>query len=197
MTTDEHAITQLLERWGDGDEHALEALTPLVYEELKRLARSAFRQERGGHTLQATAVVHEAYLQLVNASVDWQGRAHFYALAARMMRRILLNHAEAKAAGKRGGDAIRVTFDESVLEDDNHSRDILDLDRALKDLAANDARTAEIVELHYFAGMSYKEAGAVLNVSEATAKRALRFGKAWMRDYLEKTSQSPDDTKPS
>lgn len=197
MTTDEPAITQLLEQWGDGDECALEALTPLVYEQLKRLARSAFRQERDGHTLQVTAVVNEAYLQLVNASVDWQGRAHFYALAARMMRRILLNHAEAKAASKRGGDAIRVTFDESVLDDGNDTRDFLDLDRALNGLAVNDARTAEIVELHYFAGMSYKEAGAVLNVSEATAKRALRFGKAWMRDYLEKAAPHSDGEKSS
>lgn len=194
MASDEHAITRLLQQWSDGDDHALDALTPLVYEELKRLARSAFRKERGGHTLQATAVVHEAYMQLVNASVDWQSRAHFYALAARMMRRVLLNHAEAKSASKRGGDAVRVTFYEDAVEDESNVRDILDLDRALNELAGNDQRTADIVELHYFAGMSYKESGAVLGVSEATAKRALRFGKAWMRDYLEK---SKDPTPPS
>lgn len=191
MNAEKHAITRLLRQWSDGEAHALDALTPLVYEELKRLARSAFRQERSGHTLQATAVVHEAFLQLVNASVDWQSRAHFYALAARMMRRVLLNHAEAKSASKRGGDAIRVTFHEDAVEEDSKARDILDLDRALNELAGNDQRTADIVELHYFAGMSYKEAGAVLGVSEATAKRALRFGKAWMRDYLEKTKAPP------
>ena len=146
MTADNREITVLLKEWSDGDDQAFEALAPLVYDELKKLARSAFRRERGGHTLQATAVVHEAYLQLVNASVDWDGRAHFYALAARMMRRILLNHANARAAEKR---------------------------------------TAEILELHYFAGMTYEEAGNVLGVSQATAKRSLRFGKAWIRDHLE------------
>jgi len=188
MAGDEHQITGLLQRWSDGDERALDALTPLVYDELKRLARSAFRKERGGHTLQATAVVHEAYMQLVNASVDWQSRAHFYALAARMMRRVLMNHAESKSAQKRGGDAVRVTFYEDAAKDESDTKDILDLDRALNELAWNDQRTADIVELHYFAGMSYREAGEVVGVSEATAKRALKFGKAWMRDYLEKTA---------
>lgn len=189
MTTDESPITILLQRWNSGDEQALEALTPLVYEELRKLARSAFRKEGDGHTLQATAVVHEAYLRLANASIDWRGRAHFYALAARMMRRILMNHASARAADKRGGDAIRVTFNEGNLGSREPAQDVLDLDRALNDLAAADERTAELMELHYFAGMTYKEAGAVLNVSEATAKRSLRFGKAWMRDYLVRHSE--------
>lgn len=185
MTTDNREITLLLKQWSDGDDQAFEALSPLIYDELKKLARSAFRKERGGHTLQATAVVHEAYLQLVNASVDWEGRAHFYALAARMMRRILLNHATARAAEKRGGDAIRVTFDEAAIGDSNQARDVIDLDRALNALAEEDERTADIVQLHYFAGMTYEEAGSVLGVSQATAKRSLRFGKAWIRDYLE------------
>ena len=175
----------LLERWRDGDEGALDALTPLVYEELKKLARSAFRREQSGHTLQATALVNEAYLQLINASVDWKGKAHFYALAARMMRRILVNHANASAAQKRGGDALRVTFIEGDLEDTDTARDVIDLDRGLEALSAEDKRKADLLELHYFAGMSYREAGEVLGVSEATAKRDLRFGKAWMRRYLE------------
>ena len=174
----------LLERWRDGDEAALDALTPLVYDELKKLARSAFRREQSGHTLQATALVNEAYLQLINASVDWKGKAHFYALAARMMRRILVNHANANAAEKRGGDALRVTFIESDLEDANTGQDVIDLDRGLEALSSEDERKAELLELHYFAGMSYREAGEVLGVSEATAKRDLRFGKAWMRKYL-------------
>lgn len=186
MTSDDRHITQLLKRWSDGDEEAFAALAPLVYDELRKLARSAFRQERGGHTLQATAVVHEAYLQLVDASVDWDSRAHFYALAARMMRRILLNHANAKAADKRGGDAVRVTFDEATVRDRTNAEDVIDLDRALSELAREDKRTADIVELHYFAGMTYREAGSVLEVSEATAKRALRFGKAWIANYLER-----------
>lgn len=175
----------LLERWRDGDEDALDQLTPLVYDELKKLARSAFRQEQSGHTLQATALVNEAYLQLIKASVDWKGKAHFYALAARMMRRILVNHANAKAAEKRGGDALRVTFVERELEGKDSEQDVIDLDRGLIALSSEDERKAELLELHYFAGMSYREAGQVLGVSEATAKRDLRFGKAWMRRYLE------------
>ena len=174
----------LLERWRDGDDDALDELTPLVYDELLRLAHSAFRDEQSGHTLQATALVNEAYLQLVRSSVDWKGKAHFYALAARMMRRILVNHANAKAAEKRGGDALRVTLVESNLQGDDGGRDVIDLDRALKALSAQDDRKAELLELHFFAGMSYREAGEVLGVSEATAKRDLRFGKAWMRRYL-------------
>lgn len=191
MTADDRRITQLLKRWSDGDAEAFAALAPLVYDELRKLAGNAFRQERGGHTLQATAVVHEAYLQLVNASVDWDSRAHFYALAARMMRRILLNHANAKATEKRGGDVVRVTFDEATVRDAENAEDVIDLDRALSELAREDKRMADIVELHYFAGMTYKEAGSVLEVSEATAKRALRFGKAWIADYLERNVGPP------
>jgi RNA polymerase sigma factor (TIGR02999 family) len=174
----------LLERWRDGDDDALDELTPLVYNELLRLARRAFREEQSGHTLQATALVNEAYLQLIRVSVDWKGKAHFYALAARMMRRILVNHANARTAKKRGGDALRVTFVESEIASDDAGRDVMDLDRGLAALAAEDARKAGLLELHYFAGMSYREAGEVLGVSEATAKRDLRFGKAWMRRYL-------------
>jgi len=190
VTADDRQITQLLKRWSNGDDAAFAALAPLVYDELRKLAANAFRQERSGHTLQATAVVHEAYLQLVNASVDWDSRAHFYALAARMMRRILLNHATAKAAEKRGGDVVRVTFDEATVRDKTNAEDVIDLDRALSDLAREDQRMADIVELHYFAGMTYKEAGTVLEVSEATAKRALRFGKAWIANHLERNAKS-------
>ena len=136
--------------------------------------------------------MNEAYLQLVGVDVDWKSRSHFYALSARMMRRILVNHANAKAAEKRGGDAVKVTLYESVISGDSQSQDIIDLDNALAELAANDQRTADIVELLYFAGMSYREAGEVLGVSEATAKRALRFGKAWMRDYLENNNESSE-----
>ena len=185
-------ITQLLDRWSDGDAEALNELTPHVHGELKKLAASAFRREHGAHTLQATALVNEAYLQLVGADVDWKSRSHFYALSARMMRRILVNHANAKAAEKRGGDLIQVTLYESAISGDAQSHDIIDLDKALAELAANDQRTADIVELHYFAGMSYREAGEVLGVSEATAKRALRFGKAWMRDYLENNNEKSE-----
>ena len=178
-------ITVLLQRWTDGDEDALEALTPLVYDELRALANNAFRRERSGHTLQATAVVHEAYLQLINARVDWKSRSHFFALAARMMRRILVNHAAARSADKRGGDAIRVTLHDDAIGENQNDQDVLDLDRGLNELAAEDQRKAELLELHYFAGLTYREAGDILGVSEATAKRDLRFGKAWMRKRLE------------
>lgn len=174
----------LLERWRDGDTDAFNELAPLVYDELRRLANSAFRRERGGHTLQATALVNEAYLNLVGANVDWQGRAHFYALAARTMRRILINHANAQAAQKRGGDAVRVTLIEDQVDGDAAGRDVIDLDRGLEALASEDQRKAEMLELHYFAGMSYREAGEVLGISEATAKRDLRFGKAWLRKHM-------------
>lgn len=182
-------ITQLLERWGQGDHQALNELTPVVYDELKLLAASAFRREQRAHTLQATALVNEAYLHLIGADVDWKSRSHFYALCARMMRRILVNHANAKAAEKRGGDLIRVTLCESEIGDETQSQDVIDLDRALSELATGDQRTAELLELHYFAGMSYREAGAVLGVSEATAKRSLRFGKAWLRERLGKYNE--------
>ncbi|MEM7503430.1 MAG: ECF-type sigma factor [Pseudomonadota bacterium] len=188
--TDEKPISLLLNRWSEGDKQAFEELTPLVYDELKRLAQNAFRREHGANMLQATALVNEAYLQLVNAEVDWKSRSHFFALSARMMRRILINHANAQAAEKRGGDAVRVTLHESVIGDRDDDFDVIDLDQALTSLADADERTAEIVELHYFGGMTYREAGAVLDVSEATAKRSLRFGKAWMRDYLENKGTS-------
>lgn len=191
--TDKTPVSLLLQRWSDGDQQALEELTPLVYDVLKKLANSAFRGEYRSHTLQATALVNEAYLQLVNADVEWKNRTHFYALCARMMRRILVSHANAKAAEKRGGGALKVTFDESVIRANNNAQDVLDLDSALSELASADPRTAELVELHYFAGMTYKEAGAVLDVSEATAKRGLQFGKAWMRDYLEQADGRAND----
>ncbi|MEM9402310.1 MAG: sigma-70 family RNA polymerase sigma factor [Pseudomonadota bacterium] len=180
------AVTGLLARWSDGDEQALNELTPIVYDELKKLARSAFRREHGAHTLQATALVNEAYVQLVGADVNWKGRSHFFALAARMMRRILVNHANAKAAEKRGGDRVQVTLHETSIADSHNAQDVIDLDKALAELATHDERTAEIVQLHYFGGMTYEEAGAALGVSQATAKRSLRFGKAWMRDYLDR-----------
>jgi RNA polymerase sigma factor (TIGR02999 family) len=136
--TDAKPITALLNRWNAGDKDALAELTPVVYDELRALAQSAFRSERAGHTLQATAIVHEAYLQLVNASVDWEGRHHFFALAARMMRRLLVNHANARSAQKRGGSPIMLTFDEGAVADKQRSEDVLDLDRGLLELAEAD-----------------------------------------------------------
>ena len=174
--TDHSPESVLLERWRAGDSEALNELSPLVYDELRRLARSAFRGERSSHTLQATALVNEAYLQLIDASVDWRGRAHFYALAARMMRRILVNHANARAAGKRGGNVLMVTYAESDIADDETSSDVIDLDNGLLDLAKEDERKAQLLELHFFAGMTYREAGEVLGVSERVSSLLHPFG---------------------
>jgi len=182
--TDDTGITQLLSRWSDGDEDALERLTPLVYQRLHELAEAAFRKERGAHTLQPTAIVNEAYLKLADASIDWRGSSHFYALAARMMRRILVNHAHARRAGKRGGGQVFVTYDEAALAADAPGDDVLELDEALTALAELDPRKVEILELHYFGGMSYEQAGTALGISPATVKRDLRFGRAWIRCYL-------------
>ena len=148
---DSGEITRLLREWSDGDASALESLTPLVYGELQQIARRLFGRESPGHTLQPTALVHEAYEKLIGVDTDWQDRTHFYALAARMMRRLLVNHANARNAAKRGGDALRVTLDESAVGS-SADEDLLDLDEALSRLAGFDERMARILELHYFGG---------------------------------------------
>jgi RNA polymerase sigma factor (TIGR02999 family) len=174
----------LLERWQGGDEAALAALTPMVYAELHQLARSAFRQEGRKLTLQPTALIHEAYLQLVDASVDWQNRSHFYCLAARMMRRILVNHAQARGSQKRGGNALHVTLHEDDVAQPDAAIDVLALDSALDQLTQRSSSDADIVSLHYFGGLTYGEIGLELGVSEATVKRRLRFAKAWLGRHI-------------
>ena len=181
---DKASVTALLQQWGAGDDKALNEVAPLVYHRLHVLAVNAFRQENNGHTLQPTAVVNEAYLQLANASVEWQNSGHFFALAARMMRRILVNHANSKLAEKRGGGRVRVTFDEERGEDQQTGEDVLELDDALAALEHIDERKVRVLELHYFVGLNYADTAAALAVSEATCKRDLRFGKAWIRKYL-------------
>lgn len=177
-------ITQLLRDWVDGDQRSLEALTPLVYEQLRRIAARAFAGERAGHTLQATALVHEAYARLVDADVDWQGRSHFFALAARTMRRILVDHASARAAAKRGGGRISVTLHDGMVVAAGADDDMLALHEALGALAELDARKAGILELHYFGGLTYEEMGSVLGLSTSTLDREMRFAKAWLRSRL-------------
>lgn len=177
-------ITGLLEQWQSGDQDALAELTPIVYQELHQLARSAFRQEGRRVTLQPTALINEAYLQLVDASVDWQDRSHFYCLAARMMRRILVNHAQARKSQKRGGDALHVTLHEENVAQAETSIDVLALDGAINELAQRSDQDAEVVTLHYFGGLSYLEIGRELSISEATVKRRLRFAKAWLRKQI-------------
>ena len=179
-------ITQLLNQWAGGDDKAGDELTPLVYDELHKIAARMFRSERSGHTLQPTALVHEAYANLVGADVSWQDRAHFYSLAARMMRRLLVNHANAKNAAKRGGGALRVTLEESKTPAVDDSAELLDLDEALTMLAEFDERKAELIQLQYFGGLSFKEMAEVTNLSTSTLDRDLRFARAWLKDQLSK-----------
>jgi RNA polymerase sigma factor (TIGR02999 family) len=181
------SVTQLLRRWTDGDAGAADALAPLVYDHLHSLADRLFRGERAGHTLQPTALVHEAFMQLVGAEVDWRDRAHFYAITARMMRRLLVNHAIARRADKRGGDALRVTLDESsggTVEAQPEAAELLDLEAALSELAALDPRKVELVELQYFAGLTFEEMAEVTGLSTSTLDRDLRVARAWLKDRL-------------
>ncbi len=172
--------SELLEQSTGGDARALDALFPLVYDELRRLARSYLRSERPGHTLQSTALVHEAYLRLVNQNASWQNRAHFFGIAAQMMRRILLDHARSHNAARRGQGACKVTLDEQVAEVKLQDIDIMALDEALTRLAQFDAQQSRIVELRFFAGLSIEETSEVLKLSPATVKRDWAMAKAWL-----------------
>lgn len=182
--TDEQSITRLLENWQAGDEDAFAELAPVVYQTLRRLAARHLRSENPGHTWQPTDLVHEAFLQIADADVDWNGRAHFYAVAARQMRRLLIDHARGKQRTKRGGGHIRITLNEDSAAAEGTNLDLLDLDRALEGLARQDARKAEIIEMHVFGGLSYKEMAKLLGISAATVKRDLRFGRAWLTREL-------------
>ena len=181
----QQAVTRLLSQWQSGDSHALERLTPLIYEELRDRARRYMRRERPGHTLQATAVVHEAFVKLVEMNVSWQDRAHFFAVAARQMRRILVDHAKARCRSKRNGNTTGNTDVEILADLDSDPAsagdiDVLEIDEALQRLASHNPRLAEIVELHYFGGLTYQELAETLKVSEATVDRDLRLAKAWV-----------------
>jgi RNA polymerase sigma factor (TIGR02999 family) len=183
---DQQSITQLLNRWGTGDKDAEAALTPMVYDELQRMAKRLFRSEKSSHTLQPTALVHEAFVKLVDVEVTWQDRAHFFSLAARMMRRLLVNHANARNAAKRGGDAIKVTLNESAVSNSDADADLLDLEEALQGLAELDPRKAELIELQYFGGLSFREMEEVTGLSSSTLDRDLRMARAWLKDQLTK-----------
>jgi len=182
--TEAGEVTHLLRQWSDGDATALDALTPLVYNELRKIAGKVFAREFGSHTLQPTALVHEVYVKLIGVNNDWESRAHFYALAARMMRRLLVNHAHGRKAAKRGGDALRITFDESRAAGDAGEEDVLDLDEALAALHEYDPRKADVLELHYFGGLTHSELAAALGISESTAVRDLRVGRAWLHKFI-------------
>jgi RNA polymerase sigma-70 factor, ECF subfamily len=175
-------ITRLLVAWGDGDESALAGLTPLVYEELHRLAHHYMSDERAGHTLQTTALVNEAYVRLIDwKNVRWQNRAHFFAVSAQLMRRILVDFARARGYQKRGGGARAVELDEAALMASDKDTDLVALDEALNSLAEMDARQSRVVELRFFGGLSVEEAAEVLKVSPATVRRDWSLARAWLR----------------
>lgn len=181
----DHDITRLLHAWQAGDQQAFEDLTNLVYGQLHKLAAGIFRNERAGHTLQPTALVNEAMQRLMGSDVDWQDRNHFFALSARLMRRILVGHAQARNSAKRGGRAIRITIQDShAPADADTSADILALDDAIAELATFDQRKAEAIELYYFAGMTYRELAQVLNVAESTVHQDLRTARAWLQQKM-------------
>jgi RNA polymerase sigma-70 factor, ECF subfamily len=181
MALTQYEITRLLIDWRGGDRAALEKLMPLVYDELRRLARHYLNQERPGHTLQATALVNEAYLRLIDQqSADWQNRAHFFAVAARIMRHLLVDHARARGYAKRGGGAHQVSLDEAAAVTPEVSFDLLALDEALDRLAAIDERKVVIVELRYFSGLSVEETAEAMRLSEITIKREWLKAKAWL-----------------
>ncbi|HTP33702.1 MAG TPA: sigma-70 family RNA polymerase sigma factor [Candidatus Acidoferrales bacterium] len=189
--TSQHEITSLLAEWSNGDRHALEKLTPFVYDELRRLARHYLRRERPGHTLQSTALVHEAYLKLVGQrNVRWQNRAHFFGIAAQMIRRILVDYARARSAGKRGAGQQRLSLDDAVALPGGPNLDLLDLDNALEELARIDARQSRLVELRFFAGLTLEETADVLQMSLATAKRDWVCAKAWLGRELQRRSSA-------
>lgn len=176
-------VTTLLKSWRSGDATALEQLTPLIYDDLRRVAARHLRSERAGHTLQATALVNEAFVQLAGADVQFQDRAHFLAVAARMMRHILTDYGRARRSRKRGGGVAPITLEEERVSN-QASSDIVDLDDALQTLSTMDERKSDALVLHYFGGMTYDEIAEALEISAATVDRDLRLGKAWLANEL-------------
>lgn len=186
-----HEITQLLQAWSAGDDQALERLTPLVYNELHRTARRYMARERPDHTLQATALIDEVYLRLVDCDrVSWQDRNHFFAVCARLMRRILTDFARSRNYQKRGGAARKITFDENLFVSPGPGADLVALDAALVGLAGVDKRKSDVVELRFFGGLSIKDTAEVLGVSDETVKRDWRLAKLWL--LREMSAENPD-----
>lgn len=181
-----HKITRMLREWSDGNPEALEKLLPLVYEELRRQARRYMRRERSDHTLQTTALIHEAYLKMIDQrDVSWESRTHFFGVSATLMRRILVDHARAKHREKRGGDNINVPLEEAApVVADEKTIDLMALDEALNRLAEIDARQSRIVELRYFSGLSLEETAAVLKISRTTVADDWAMAKAWLHREL-------------
>jgi RNA polymerase sigma factor (TIGR02999 family) len=189
MASSRSDVTELLQRWSSGRQEALDELLPQIYGELRRLADSYLRRERSDHTLQATALVHEAFLKLVDQhAVSWKNRAHFFGIAAQAMRRILVDHARAHAAGKRGDGVRPVALDEALVPTDTPDIDLLALDEVLTRLAAIDSRQSRVVELRFFGGLTMEETAEVLDISPATVGREWTLARAWLYAELQ---QSP------
>jgi RNA polymerase sigma-70 factor, ECF subfamily len=185
MKSAPHQVTSLLKAWSEGDESARDQLLPLVYEQLRRLAHQRMQKEEPGHVLQTTALVHEAYLRLVDQSqIQFQNRAHFFGIAARLMRQILVDEARRRKGAKRGGGAITIALSDVPNVADQHAANVLALDEALTRLAAKDRRQSEIVELRFFGGLSIEETAEVLKVSPGTVMRDWTFARAWLKDEM-------------
>jgi RNA polymerase sigma factor (TIGR02999 family) len=185
-------VTELLRAWGGGDKAALDQLIPVVYDELRRQASRYLRRELPGHTLQTTALVNEAYLRLIGQkNVNWQNRAHFFGIAAQLMRRILVDHARAKNRAKRGGARLRVTLDEATSVATCREIDLVALDEALNRLAKIDAQQGKVVELRFFSGLNVEETAEVLGISPATVKRDWSVAKAWLHREISRDQNEP------
>jgi RNA polymerase sigma factor (TIGR02999 family) len=179
-------ITQLLQAWSNGDKTALNMLIPLVYEELRRIARQYMRRESPGHTLQTSALINEAYLRLVDQKVRWQNRSHFFGIAAQLMRRILVDHARSHLYAKRGGDQPKVPLDEAMAVPEQRAVEIVALDDALKALATIDPRQSRIIELRFFGGLTIEETAEVLKVSHTIVEREWSLARAWLQCEISK-----------
>ena len=187
MTSSTHQVTHLLRAWGEGEQSALDELVPLVYQEMHRLAQVYMSRERSGHVLQTTALVNEAYIRLVDTTkASWQNRAHFFAICANVMRRILVEWARSRQALKRGGAAVPLELVESLVMADEPGQNLVALDDALKDLSALDPRKGKVVELRFFGGLSVEETAEALKISCETVMRDWKFAKSWLRRELAK-----------
>jgi len=187
VSTHPQNVTRLLQEWRGGNRQALDELTPIVYDELRRLAGHRLQGERASHTLQATALVHEAYMRLIDADVEWHDRAHFYAVAARVLRRVLVEYARTRSRQKRGGGEAPLPLDEALEVGPEAASTVLELDQALERLAALDPRKSEVLQLLFFGGLTYDETAAALGISVSTVHREMKLAKAWLHRELAET----------
>lgn len=184
MASPAQPVTQLLQAWRNDDQNALNALMPVVYDQMRSIAELYLRAENPGHTLGATEVVHEAFIRLVDADAGWEDRAHFLAIAARVMRRILVDHARANSSDKQGRGASKISLDDALVVSSERAGEVLNLDEALTRLSAVDARKSRILEMLYFGGLTYEETAEAEGVSPVTVHRELKMAKAWLRREL-------------